>query len=75
MEGVKEEFTLVITGRENIQAALDGEAALLALSQIKEYLRGKEKWNNWDNRDEELLLLQDIRQNVNDIINDSKLDI
>lgn len=79
MEGLNkiniDEFTLIITGRENVQAALDGETALRALHSIKEYLRGKEKWGNWDGREEELLLLQDIRENVNEILNDLKIDV
>lgn len=68
-----EEFELTIRGKENIEEALQASNALSALGSIKEYLRGIEKWR--DLKDGSYELIVEIREGVNEIINDLKLDI
>lgn len=75
MEEELEEFELTVRGKENILNAMKATDYMWALTQIKDYLRGKEKYQDWDGRDKEYELLVEIRSNVNEIINDLNLDI
>ncbi len=70
-----EDFELTIRGKENIEEALQAANALSALGSIKEYLRGIEKWRDWENKNDGYELIVEIREGVNEIINDLKLDI
>lgn len=70
-----EDFELTIRGKENIEEALQASNALSALGSIKEYLRGIEKWRDWENKNDAYELIVEIREGVNEIINDLKLDI
>lgn len=70
-----EDFELTIRGKENIEEALKSSSALSALGSIKEYLRGIEKWRDWENKNDGYELIVEIREGVNEIINDLKLDI
>lgn len=69
------EFVLTVRGKENILNAMKATDYMWALTQIKEYLRGKEKYQDWEGRDKEYELLTEIRANVNEIIHDLNLDI
>ena len=70
-----QDFELTIRGKENIEEALQAANALSALGSIKEYLRGIEKWRDWENNNDGYELIVEIREGVNEIINDLKLDI
>ena len=74
-KGELQDFELTIRGRENIEDALKSSSALSALGSIKEYLRGIEKWRDWENKNDGYDLIVEIREGVNEIINDLKLDI
>lgn len=74
-KGEPQDFELTIRGKENIEEALQSSSALSALGSIKEYLRGIEKWRDWENKNDGYELIVEIREGVNEIINDLKLDI
>ena len=70
-----EEFELTIRGKGNIEEALSAGSALSALGSIKEYLRGIEKWRDWEGKNDAYELIVEIREGVNEIISDLNLSI